>query len=342
MANYSPRVVLVTGGAGFIGSNFVRRILERFPEVRVVTLDKLTYAGSADNLSDLPNPDRHLFVAGDINDRQLVGTILRENEVDSIVHFAAESHVDRSISGPAPFISSNIVGTYELLQAARTYWLEERGWSAESCRFHHISTDEVFGSLGPHDPPFREDSAYAPNSPYSSSKAASDHLVRAWNQTYGLPVTTSNCSNNYGPFQHDEKLIPTIIRACIEQQPIPIYGDGSNIRDWLYVMDHCDGIIECLSRGIVGAVYNFGSGAEYSNLEIAHRICVILDELKPLDYKYESLIRFVDDRPGHDWRYAMDISKASRELDWHPKEQLAEGLLKTVQWYLPRMSPTGN
>jgi len=306
-------------------------------QVQIVTLDLLTYAGSLDNLAALPDPERYTFVQGDICDPTLVAQLLRTHQIDTIVHFAAESHVDRSIAGPAAFIQTNVVGTLTLLEAARVFWLAEQGWNARTCRFHHVSTDEVYGTLGPDDPPFRETTPYAPNSPYAASKAASDHLVRAYHRTYGLPTSTSNCSNNYGPFQHGEKLIPTIIRACLAGELIPIYGDGSNIRDWLYVEDHCRGIDTVLRRGRVGETYNIGGGNDWQNLDIVQCICTILAELtgNAVD-TFTRLLRFVSDRPGHDWRYAIDATKIQRELRWSPQETFETGLRKTVQWYLRR------
>jgi dTDP-glucose 4,6-dehydratase len=332
--DHSPRNVLVTGGAGFIGCNFVRGLLATDPDLRIVTLDLLTYAGSPDNLRELPDPARHRFVQGDIGDRALVDRLLREHHIDTIAHFAAESHVDRSITGPAAFVQTNLVGTFTLLEAARAAWLD--GKTAEGRRFHHISTDEVYGTLQRDDPPFTETTPYAPNSPYSASKAGSDHLVRAYFHTYGLPVVTTNCSNNYGPFQHGEKFIPTVIRSCLRQQPIPVYGDGSNIRDWLYVEDHCRGIDAVIRRGRPGETYNIGGGNEWANLDIARLICRLLDERRPEQAPHERLITFVTDRPGHDWRYAIDAGKMDRELDWQPRETFETGLAKTVDWYLRR------
>lgn len=337
---YCPRSLLVTGGAGFIGANFVHHLLARDPEVRCVNLDALTYAGNLDHLAGLADPARHTLVRGDITDAGLVQRLLREHEIDSIVHFAAESHVDRSISGPAVFIQTNVVGTFTLLEAARTFWLDECGWGAERCRFHHISTDEVYGDLGPGDPAFSETTPYAPSSPYSASKAGSDHLARAYHRTYGLPVTITNCSNNYGPRQHTEKLIPTVIRACREGRPIPVYGDGSNIRDWLYVEDHCRGIDLVLRRGRVGESYNIGGNSERSNLEIVREICRRMDAWHPEGEPHEQLITFVRDRPGHDWRYAIDATKMERELGFRPLESFETGLEKTVAWYMARITPS--
>ena len=330
--------ILVTGGAGFIGSNFVRYALEMEPDCVVVNLDAMTYAGHPENLVDLPDSDRHIFVEGDILDQNLVEKLLRENNIDTVVHFAAESHVDRSILGPAQFIQTNIMGTFSLLEAARKVWLEE-GFQTAPVRFHHVSTDEVFGTLGPEDPAFNENTRYAPNSPYSASKASSDHLVRAYYHTYGLPVTISNCSNNYGPYQFPEKLIPLIIMNALQGRPLPIYGDGKQIRDWLYVEDHCEAIYEILEKGETGETYNIGGNNQPTNLEIVTQICTILDEIFP-DSTYtphKDLMRFVKDRPGHDRRYAMDISRIQCELSWEPKENLESGLRKTVNWYLSHM-----
>lgn len=333
---YQPRNVLVTGGAGFIGCNFVRHLLAADPAIRVVTLDLLTYAGSLDNLRDLPDSARHVFIQGDICDRALVERLLREYHIDTIAHFAAESHVDRSITGPAAFVQTNLVGTFTLLEAARTLWLDGNGSEQKAYRFHHISTDEVYGTLNRDDPPFTETTSYAPNSPYSASKAGSDHLVRAYFHTYGLPVVTTNCSNNYGPFQHGEKFIPTVIRSCLLNRPIPVYGDGSNIRDWLYVADHCRGIETVIRRGRLGETYNIGGWNEWANLNIVRRICTLLDQCRPTQAPHERLISFVTDRPGHDWRYAIEATKMQREFDWRPLETFETGIAKTVAWYLER------
>jgi len=300
----------------------------------IVNLDLLTYAGSLDNLRDLPDPARHLFVQGDICDRALIDRLLREHQIDTITHFAAESHVDRSITGPAAFVQTNLVGTFTLLEAARQFYLERK--SNISFRFHHISTDEVYGTLNRDDPPFTETTPYAPNSPYSASKAGSDHLVRAYFHTYGLPVVTTNCSNNYGPFQHGEKFIPTVIRSCLLQKPIPVYGDGSNIRDWLYVEDHCRGIDAVIRRGQLGKTYNIGGCNEWANINITRLICQLLDEHRPEHAPHERLITFVTDRPGHDWRYAIAADKMERELGWKPLETFQTGIAKTVDWYLQR------
>lgn len=327
--------VMVTGGAGFIGSNFVRFLLQAEPGVRLVVLDLLTYAGSLENLKALTD-ERLDFVRGDICDRKLVDELLRQHAIDTVVHFAAETHVDRSIVGPASFIQTNVVGTFTLLEAVRQFWLAEGALPVDAIRFHHVSTDEVYGSLAPDDPPFSESTPYAPNSPYAASKAASDHLARAYQHTYGLPVTITNCSNNYGPYHFPEKLIPLIILNALEGRTLPVYGDGQQIRDWLYVEDHCQAIWTVLHNGIPGETYNVGGDNQTANLAIVKTVCGILDELVP-DSPYAphgSLIRFVTDRPGHDRRYAMDICKIQRELGWQPRQSLESGLLKTVEWYL--------
>jgi len=345
---YTPKNILVTGGAGFIGSNYVRYMLSSDPDVHIVNLDLLTYAGSLDNLTGLADKvngearegalghaSRHSFVQGDICERGLIDRLLHEYEIDTIVHFAAESHVDNSISGPEVFVKTNVMGTFTLLEAARQYWLEHS--SLSSFRFHHISTDEVYGTLEKGDAAFSETTPYAPNSPYSASKAGSDHLVRAYFHTYGLPVTTTNCSNNYGPYQHSEKLIPTIIRHCLKGSPIPVYGDGSNIRDWLYVEDHCSGIDAVIRAGKLGETYNVGGINEWANIDIVKYICSLMDEFSTdgsHQFSHESLISFVTDRPGHDWRYAIDATKMGQELDWKPAETFETGIRKTVQWYL--------
>ncbi len=331
--------ILITGGAGFIGSNFVRFLLTVEPGVRIVNLDKLTYAGSEQNLEYLPDPSRHTFIHGDICDQPLVEGLMREHRIDTIVHFAAESHVDRSILGPDPFIQTNIVGTFSLLEAAHRVWLDEKVVSAEAARFHHISTDEVYGSLGPTDPPFSEDTPYAPNSPYAASKAASDFLVRAHAHTYDLPVTITNCSNNYGPYQFPEKLLPLMILNALEGKPLPLYGDGLQIRDWLYIEDHCEALLTVLKHGRLGETYNIGGDNQPTNLEIVKQLCAILDEHAPESphIPHEKLIAFVADRPGHDRRYAMGINKIQRELGWRPRESIESGLHKTVIWYLENM-----
>jgi len=374
---YAPRNILVTGGAGFIGCNYVRYMLATDVQVNIVNLDALTYAGSLDNLKDLPNESRHTFVQGDICDRELIDTLMRQYEIDTVVHFAAESHVDNSISGPEIFVKTNVMGTFTLLDSARQYWIGELGGRRKtldedtshiseaellskrsspgghltsnsasapltsdealraSFRFHHISTDEVYGTLEADDPAFSETTPYAPNSPYSASKAGSDHLVRAYFHTYGLPVTTTNCSNNYGPYQHGEKFIPTVIRKCLEQESIPVYGDGSNIRDWLYVRDHCSGIDAVVRKGELGEVYNIGGINEWKNIDICRLICQLMDEHNPENAPHEQLITFVTDRLGHDWRYAIDATKMNDKLNWLPAETFESGIRKTVEWYLP-------
>lgn len=328
---YQQKNILVTGGAGFIGSNHIRYLLSHYNEIKVINFDKLTYAGNLDNLKDLPNEKNYTFVQGDICDAELVAKTLRDYDIDTIIHFAAESHVDRSITGPSEFIRTNVVGTYTLLEVARRYWLDEKKLNQSQCRFHHVSTDEVFGTLGPNDPAFIETTPYAPNSPYSASKAGSDHIARAYFHTYGLPVTMSNCSNNYGPYQHPEKLIPTIIRSCQNWQPIPIYGDGSNIRDWLHVEDHCVAIDEIVRRGIVGESYNVGSDNEKTNLEVTYTICDLFDKLKPQKKSHRELITFVRDRLGHDWRYAINGSKLENELGWSAQMDFKEGIKNLVE-----------
>ncbi|OIP16458.1 MAG: dTDP-glucose 4,6-dehydratase [Betaproteobacteria bacterium CG2_30_59_46] len=331
-------MILVTGGAGFIGSNFILDWIAATGEA-AVNLDKLTYAGNLENLVSLKDDSRHVFVRGDINDRELVGRMLAEHQPRAIIHFAAESHVDRSIHGPGEFIQTNINGTFSLLEEVRAYWQGLQGEEKAAFRFLHVSTDEVYGSLGPNDPPFTEATAYAPNSPYSASKAASDHLVRAYHHTYGLPTLTTNCSNNYGAFQFPEKLIPLILLNALTAKPLPIYGDGLNVRDWLYVGDHCAAIRAVLAGGRLGETYNIGGWNEKTNLDVVHTVCAILDELKPAaDHKpYAALITYVKDRPGHDRRYAIDAHKVERELGWKPMETFETGIHKTVAWYLDNM-----
>ncbi|HMN59271.1 MAG TPA: dTDP-glucose 4,6-dehydratase [Anaerolinea sp.] len=331
-----PKNVLVTGGAGFIGSNFVRYLLQTDSQVRIVNLDALTYAGSAENLKDLPDPARHTFVDGDICDRALVDRLFTDYGIDTVVHFAAETHVDRSIANPEPFVRTNVMGTFTLLEAARQAWMKDKRLALDGARFHHVSTDEVFGTLESDEPAFTETTPYSPRSPYSASKASSDHLVRAYHHTYQFPVTISNCSNNYGPHQFPEKLIPLMIFNALNGKALPVYGDGQQVRDWLYVEDHCDAIWQVVTRGVLGETYNIGGGNQPANLEIVHTLCDILDELRPSSphQPHRQLIRFVADRPGHDRRYAMDIRKIQRELGWNPRENLASGLRKTVQWYL--------
>ena len=324
--------VLVTGGAGFIGSNFVRYLLQREPDVKVVTLDLLTYAGKMENLEDLPRPESHVFVQGDICNRELVDQLLAEHAIDTIVHFAAESHVDRSILGPMPFIQTNIIGTFTLLEAAKNAWKDKPG----EFRFHHISTDEVFGALQSGDPAFEEGTPYNPHSPYSASKASSDHLVRAYYSTYNLPITISNCSNNYGPYQFPEKLIPLMILNGITGKPLPVYGKGEQIRDWLHVMDHCEAIYLILKKGKIGETYCIGGDNQPTNLEIVQLICEILDDKVPrADGKsHTSQIQYVSDRPGHDFRYDINTNKIQRELGWKPAHALRTGLEETIEWYL--------
>ena len=329
-------MILVTGGAGFIGGNFVLDWLKSPANEGVINLDKLTYAGNLATLDSLKDSARHIFVHGDIGDKNLVAKLCEEYQPRAIINFAAESHVDRSIHGPAEFVSTNIVGTFNLLECAREYWNGLDGSSKKAFRFHHVSTDEVYGSLSATDPAFTETNTYEPNSPYSASKAASDHLVRAWFHTYGLPVITTNCSNNYGPYHFPEKLIPLVILNALNSKPLPIYGDGQQIRDWLYVGDHCSAIREVLAKGKLGETYNIGGWNEKANIDVVKTICAILDELKPrADGKsYVEQITYVKDRPGHDRRYAIDASKVERELGWRPKETFDTGIRKTVQWYL--------
>jgi dTDP-glucose 4,6-dehydratase len=330
------RKVLVTGGAGFIGSNFIHYLQRTEPDAFVVNLDALTYAANLENLSNLPDPARYLYIKGDICDRELVGRIFADYKINIVVHFAAESHVDRSIHGPEKFIQTNIIGTFKLLDAARDAWLIYKTVPLEQARFHHVSTDEVYGSLGPHDAAFTETTPYAPNSPYAASKASSDHLVRSYFHTYGLPVTITNCSNNYGPYQFPEKLIPLMILNALGGRLLPIYGDGMQIRDWLYVEDHCEAIWQVVQRGRPGETYNIGGNNQPPNIEIVKEICAVLDNLAPASghAPHNRLCSFVADRPGHDRRYAMNIKKISSELGWHPKEDLHSGLGKTVRWYL--------
>jgi dTDP-glucose 4,6-dehydratase len=331
-------MLLVTGGAGFIGANFVLSTIAATGEA-IVNLDKLTYAGDLNNLDELaridPSRVRHEFVRGDIADRALVRELLAGRRPRAIVHFAAESHVDRSIEGPAEFIQTNVVGSFSLLEEARAYWGALAGGDRAGFRFLHVSTDEVYGSLGPTEPAFKETNAYAPNSPYAASKAASDHLVRAYHHTYGLPAVTTNCSNNYGPRQHPEKLIPLMITHALAGKPLPVYGDGLNVRDWLYVQDHCDAIRAVLERGRAGETYNIGGSSERTNLEVVNTLCALLDEARPRKSgRYAQLVSLVKDRPGHDRRYAMDTAKIERELGWRPQESFETGMRKTVDWYL--------
>jgi dTDP-glucose 4,6-dehydratase len=323
-------MLLVTGGAGFIGSNFVLSTLAASGEA-IVNLDKLTYAGHLRNLDALRGDARHSFVRGDICDRALVAELLAKHKPRAVVHFAAESHVDRSISGPAAFVQTNVVGTFCLLEEFRAHW--EKAGKRSGLRFLHVSTDEVYGSLGPDDPAFTEETPFAPNSPYAASKASSDHLVRAYHHTYGLPTVTTNCSNNYGPHQFPEKLIPLMIRQALAGQPLPVYGDGKNVRDWLYVADHCDAIRLVLEKGRSGETYNIGGNAEMANIDLVRLLCSLIDR-SVSGKKSAELITFVKDRPGHDRRYAMNIGKISRELGWAPRESFESGLEKTVRWYL--------
>jgi dTDP-glucose 4,6-dehydratase len=327
--------ILVTGGAGFIGSNFVLSWIGSVGSP-VVNLDLLTYAGNPENLSALDGNSRHLLVRGDICDAELVGALLRKHRPRAIVHFAAESHVDRSIASPEAFIRTNVQGTYVLLEQAKTYWSSLSDADRSAFRFLHVSTDEVYGSLGPHDAPFSETTAYSPNSPYAASKAASDHLARAYHHTWGLPVLTTNCSNNYGPFQFPEKLIPLMILNALESRPLPVYGDGMNVRDWLFVEDHCAAIRAVLQNGRVGETYNIGGNSERANIDVVTTICDLVDEMRPRtgEGQRRGLITYVEDRPGHDRRYAIDASKLSRELGWQPAARFEEGLRRTVRWYL--------
>jgi dTDP-glucose 4,6-dehydratase len=329
-------MLLVTGGAGFIGTNFILSTVKESGE-SILNLDKLTYAGNMRNLESLRDNSGYVFVHGDVCDRELVRRLLNEYRPRAIVHFAAESHVDRSIAGPAPFIETNVVGTFALLEEARSFAEKQ-----ERFRFLHVSTDEVYGSLRPDDPAFTEASPYAPNSPYAASKAAADHLVRAYHHTYGLPTLTTNCSNNYGPYQFPEKLIPLMVTNALQGKSLPVYGDGRNVRDWLYVLDHCEAIRLVLERGRVGETYNIGGASEKTNIDVARAICRVLDEVRPRKAgKYAELISFVKDRPGHDWRYAIDAAKIGRELDWRPRESFDSGLAKTVRWYVENSTPTG-
>ncbi len=327
--------LLVTGCAGFIGSNFVHTWLAQSDEP-IINLDKLTYAGNLANLAALQGDARHVFVQGDIGDTDLVSALLKQHQPRAVLNFAAESHVDRSIHGPADFIQTNVMGTFNLLECVRAYWQELPAEKKESFRFLHVSTDEVYGTLSPTDPPFAETKNYEPNSPYSASKAASDHLVRAWHHTYGLPVLTTNCSNNYGPYHFPEKLIPLVLLNALAGKSLPIYGDGQQVRDWLYVQDHCRAIARVLEAGKVGVTYNIGGWNEKPNLEVVNTLCAVLDELKPRvdGKKYAEQITYVKDRPGHDRRYAIDARKIERELGWKPQETFETGIRKTLAWYL--------
>lgn len=327
--------VILTGSAGFIGSNFVLNWL-KYNNAKIIALDKLTYAGNLENLKSVASNPNYEFVRGDIGDSNLVAELLRKNQPRAIINFAAESHVDRSIQGPDDFIQTNIVGTYRLLEEVRSFFKTLNNKDQQQFRFLHVSTDEVYGALRPTDPAFKETNPYEPNSPYSASKAASDHLVRAWHHTYGLPVLTTNCSNNYGPFHFPEKLIPLCILKALKGQDLPIYGDGQQVRDWLYVVDHCKGIAKVLDKGVIGETYNIGGWNEKTNLEVVYTLCEILNELKPREdgKSYREQIAFVKDRPGHDRRYAVDATKISNELGWRPEETFETGIRKTVQWYL--------
>lgn len=332
--------ILITGGAGFIGSNFIPFFIKKHPEVNVINLDSLTYAGNLDNLTEVEGSKNYNFIKGDICDSELVKSIFVDYKINRVIHFAAESHVDNSIENPSNFINTNIKGTFNLLEAARDSWMEspfKTNTNFADSRFHHISTDEVYGSLGK-EGLFTEETPYAPNSPYSASKASSDFLVRSYFHTYGLDVVTTNCSNNYGPKQHEEKLIPTIIRKALAEDKIPIYGEGLNIRDWLYVLDHCSGIENVFRNGKAGETYNIGGKNEHTNLYIAETICKILDSICPRvgGQSYATLISFVNDRPGHDFRYAIDASKIKRELGWQARENFESGILKTINWYLEK------
>lgn len=332
------QTILITGGSGFIGSNFIPFFLEKNPNFQVVNLDKLTYAANSENLTEIADNERYIFVEGDICDRDLVTKLFDKYHFNSVIHFAAESHVDNSIKNPDEFIKTNIFGTFVLLDVAKNSWMDTSNQTKKefvASRFHHISTDEVYGSLG-ETGYFSEETSYAPNSPYSASKASSDFLVRSYFHTYGMNVVTTNCSNNYGPKQHDEKLIPTIIRKAISGEPIPIYGDGKNIRDWLYVGDHCEAIELVFRNGKPGETYNIGGDSEQNNLYIAHKICAILDEILPKKTPYKEQITFVTDRLGHDFRYAIDASKIKRELGWEASENFESGIENTVKWYFKK------
>ncbi|MBW4596861.1 MAG: dTDP-glucose 4,6-dehydratase [Brasilonema angustatum HA4187-MV1] len=329
---------LLTGGLGFIGSNFILKARKKL-WANIINIDKLTYASNPQNLKDLQDDSGYHFVRGDIGDIKLILHVLEQYQPDAIINFAAESHVDRSILNPQDFIQTNVVGTFQLLEASRAYWEKLSPQKREQFRFLHVSTDEVYGTLSPTDPAFQENTPYAPNSPYAASKASSDHLVRAYFHTYGLPTLITNCSNNYGPRQFPEKLIPLIILNALNEKPLPIYGDGKNIRDWLYVMDHCEALYLVLKNSSIGETYNIGGNNEQTNLTVVAKICAILDELAPKPgLCHSSLMTFVKDRPGHDRRYAIDCSKIVKELSWQPKENFESGLLKTIQWYLSNLT----
>lgn len=335
MKNFAAKKLLVTGGMGFIGSNFIRTMLNKEQRVKIVNLDLLTYAACEDNLINLPHPENYHFIKGNINNLELVSQILKEYDIDSIIHFAAESHVDKSLSDPVDFITTNIVGTFTLLEAARNIWLYKNKWNATDCRFYHISTDEVYGScLNIHSPSFSESSPYNPSSPYSASKAASNHLVKSYYNSYNLPIIISNCTNNYGPYQHVEKFIPKIIDCCINAKDIPIYGDGTAIRDWLYVQDHCDAIVALLNYGTIGNEYNIGASNELSNLSVVNAICELMDIYTPKPYPHKKLVKFISDRPGHDWRYSLNCEKLSSNIGWETKISFQNGLIKTIEFYL--------
>ncbi|NIJ45781.1 dTDP-glucose 4,6-dehydratase [Wenyingzhuangia heitensis] len=332
------KTILVTGTAGFIGSNFIYHFIKSYPDYQLISLDKLTYAGSLENLTEVENHARHTFIKGDICDRPLIEKIFSENDVQGVLHFAAESHVDNSISNPGVFVETNVNGTFTLIDVAYKHWMEKpftfkKGY--ENCKFLHVSTDEVYGTLG-ETGLFTETTSYAPNSPYSASKASSDMLVRSYHHTYGMNTIITNCSNNYGPQQHDEKLIPTVIRKALNGEEIPIYGDGKNIRDWLYVLDHCKGIDLAYHKGVFGEVYNIGGRNERNNNYIADKICEILDTLKPAKNSYKDLINYVEDRAGHDRRYAIDATKIESDLGWKADENFESGILKTIEWYLEK------
>jgi dTDP-glucose 4,6-dehydratase len=338
--NYRGVNLLVTGGFGFIGSNFIHYLANNYhQDYFVLNVDNLSFAADQDNLQQI-NPNlSYQFRLGDVSDKAFMLELLREYRIDTIIHFAAESHVDRSITHPGVFVHSNVLGTYSLLEAARHYWLQQKNLTAEQCLFYHVSTDEVYGSLQASDPAFTEDSPYLPNSPYSATKAGSDHLVRAYSHTHGLPTIMSHCSNNYGPRQHREKLIPKIIESCLRNEPIPIYGDGSNIRDWLYVDDHCRAIHQLMLSGQRGQSYNIGGNQEKSNRQVVQEVCALLNQLRPSPHgDYQKLISFVPDRLGHDWRYAINSSKLQQQLNWSPQEDFVSGLRKTVEYYLKIIS----
>jgi dTDP-glucose 4,6-dehydratase len=332
--------VLVTGGCGFIGSNFIRYLHKVDPALRIYNIDSLTYAGNQKNLSDLKGQSIYFFIHGDICDSDLVERVLIESNIDTVVHFAAETHVDRSIYGPEAFVHTNIVGTFRLLEAVKKVWLSQAEGNLSAYRFHHISTDEVYGSLAPDETPFKESTPYDPNSPYSASKAASDHLVRSYAHTYQIPVTISNCSNNYGPYQYPEKLIPLMILNGINGGDLPIYGDGQQVRDWLYVDDHCEAIYRILVDGRIGETYNIGGNTQLSNVEVIQTICTILDDLQPKSQfaPHNKLMKYVQDRPGHDRRYAIDCSKLEIELGWNPRTSFSDGIAQTVTWYLDHLN----